>query len=575
MSSSQHRGAWAVGAGVAAGSSQRWPCHRDVTDVTVTRAYKRGCAMGPATEVRRRWGRMSSQVAAASKEQPARTRRTTLGFPESSAMEHISAMPGVTDQERSSVWDAVSAYIQEHLRLRQGVRVPTLGCFDVVPKRVEDGNKSLTVQWPTFRLARNLVVAHNLTNDKEYLPGHKELEPLKFAEVAAAASVSWKKVEGCIRGTTSLISRCLGKGENIALVLKNMGVLLIEGTTVEIRFYYDFLESLSPKENLQKAVFKVPQLMEMVVSPVSAVASLTFSGRVIVFPDFKMDKAPQLSPRERLKARRDDRQEKERAVSSSPSQGKLPELPPFPGTLSIIFKETAQPWKRRAEQKKKPLFSRLPVIPELPDAENEPSSNQLQEDTAPKREPKTTPKKEPRTPKKEPKKERKTTPKDQAQDRDRAKAVKSAKAQKSKGQKTAKAPPEVRKLSILEALPETERVKRPEPQKAPGPLTTPIISMLSVSNSEGSRVQERSDDRGGFQPGRSSSQRLAKLRAEKFWSVLPDRPKMEASNSKASPPKEPSSPSGFGPLTHRGASSMQLQPPKLVPRRPTPWPSPW
>ena len=39
------------------------------------------------------------------------------------------------------------------------------------------------------------------------------------------------------------------------------------------------------------------------------------------FASFKMDKAPQLSPGERLKARRDDRQEKERAVLSSSSQG--------------------------------------------------------------------------------------------------------------------------------------------------------------------------------------------------------------------------------------------------------------
>lgn len=39
------------------------------------------------------------------------------------------------------------------------------------------------------------------------------------------------------------------------------------------------------------------------------------------FASFKMDKAPHLSPGERLKARRDDRQEKERAVLSSSSQG--------------------------------------------------------------------------------------------------------------------------------------------------------------------------------------------------------------------------------------------------------------
>lgn len=161
-------------------------------------------------------------------------------------------------------------------------------------------------------------------------------------------------MEGCIQGTMSLISRCLGKGENIALVLTDVGVLLIEGTKVQMKFYYEFLEVLSGKENLQKVrvlfsprpgqphkgavamlalhppvplgldllanllgwaraavllapaalgssrteclgqaedichlhapPLQVPQLMDMVVSRLEPVASLTFSGRVIIFP---------------------------------------------------------------------------------------------------------------------------------------------------------------------------------------------------------------------------------------------------------------------------------------------------
>lgn len=172
------------------------------------------------------------------------------------------------------------------------------------------------------------------------------MEPLKYAEVAAAASVSWQTGKACIFGTTSLVSHCLRKGENIAFVLKDVGVLLIEGTSVEMKFYYDFLERISGKENLEKVVFKVrvwflhgpcaactwltgtwpaaraaqvlrccqlsrpwappalssasavtrtshilpvpalqvPWLLDMVVSRVAAVASLTSSGRVIVFP---------------------------------------------------------------------------------------------------------------------------------------------------------------------------------------------------------------------------------------------------------------------------------------------------
>ncbi|XP_050572828.1 coiled-coil domain-containing protein 81-like [Cygnus atratus] len=213
--------------------------------------------------------------------------------------------------DQKSVWDAVSVYIQEHLLLHQGVRIPALGSFDVVPKWVKVGNETIIFLKPVFYMARNLIVSHNLMDNKEYLPGHKELEPLKFGEVAAAASVSWKKVEGCIQGTMSLISRCVGKGENIALVLMDVGVLLIEGTKVQMKFYYEFLEVLSGKENLQK----VPQLMDVVVSRLEPVASLTFSGRVIIFPKFEMESVPKPPPRRgHLKAHDGDKQKKEGAL---------------------------------------------------------------------------------------------------------------------------------------------------------------------------------------------------------------------------------------------------------------------
>ncbi|NWQ93873.1 CCD81 protein, partial [Burhinus bistriatus] len=114
--------------------------------------------------------------------------------------------------------------------------------------------------------------------------GNKELEPLKYSKVATAAAVSRQKAESCIQGTTSLLSHCLGKGENVALVLKSVGVLLIEGTKVQMKFYHNVLERLSGKENLEKVVFKVPQLLDMMVSPVVPVASLTVSGRLVIFP---------------------------------------------------------------------------------------------------------------------------------------------------------------------------------------------------------------------------------------------------------------------------------------------------
>lgn len=110
MSSPQHRGAWAGSSLLvpaspwATASTARVTVMSQCNDtyVTVAGPYKRGCATGPAPEVPRRSGRMSSKMADASKEQAARTRRTALDCWESSAMEHVPAIRGVTDQGAST-----------------------------------------------------------------------------------------------------------------------------------------------------------------------------------------------------------------------------------------------------------------------------------------------------------------------------------------------------------------------------------------------------------------------------------------------------------------------------------------
>ncbi|KFQ40988.1 Coiled-coil domain-containing protein 81, partial [Nestor notabilis] len=127
--------------------------------------------------------------------------------------------------------------------------------------------------------------------------GNKELEPLKYSKVASSVSMSRQKVERCIQGTMSQLSYCLGKGETVALVLKDIGVLLIEGKRVEVRFYSHFLEELVGKKSLEKAGAKVPHLLDMGISPSVPVVSLSFTGRVIIFPGFEMTFATKQPPK--------------------------------------------------------------------------------------------------------------------------------------------------------------------------------------------------------------------------------------------------------------------------------------
>ncbi|NXH60040.1 CCD81 protein, partial [Rhabdornis inornatus] len=115
-------------------------------------------------------------------------------------------------------------------------------------------------------------------------PGDKKLEPLKYAKVAMEASVSRKKVECCILGTTSLLHHCLEKGVGAAFVLKDVGVLLIRGSRVQMRFYLDFLQKVTGETIQDRATLKALQQLDMLVSREVPVTSLSFPGRVIVFP---------------------------------------------------------------------------------------------------------------------------------------------------------------------------------------------------------------------------------------------------------------------------------------------------
>ncbi|XP_032303005.1 uncharacterized protein LOC107319224 isoform X2 [Coturnix japonica] len=205
--------------------------------------------------------------------------------------------------------------------------------------------------------------------------GHKVCELVQYATVAETASVSWEEAESCVRGITSLMAHCLQKGENVALVLKDVGVLLIEGTRVQMKFYYDFLERLCGKENLREAVFKIPRLLDMIVSRVAAVASLTLSGRVIIFPEYVMETMPKPPPRKPIK---------ESGKESSPSQRRKKKGKRAASskhrhrTHDITENGDLQPQDKKATERRKSPVGRLPPVPGASSTKKQPGSRKIQ-----------------------------------------------------------------------------------------------------------------------------------------------------------------------------------------------------
>ncbi|XP_027520990.1 coiled-coil domain-containing protein 81-like [Corapipo altera] len=304
-------------------------------------------------------------MAVATQDQTGNVSQTKMDFWD--GMESVFMMPNITPTERRAVWNAVSRYVQRQLLQHKGIRVPTLGSFDVIHTEIPVGDRTVTLQRPVFYLARNLGGVSNLMDNNIDLTGDKPLEPLKYAEVAVEASVSRRKAESCILGTTSLLYHCLAKGESAAFILRDVGVLLIEGRKAHMRFYPDFLEKMTGKNIQDRATFKVLQQLDLVVSRDVPVASLAFTSRVLVFPEFEPASLPLSLLRDHLRAWRDiPGGDKGKQTESLPAVGRGTEGR-FPGLAmpaGSTTKADKQPWHKGDEEMKDSSGVRkLPVIP--------------------------------------------------------------------------------------------------------------------------------------------------------------------------------------------------------------------
>ncbi|KFQ93414.1 Coiled-coil domain-containing protein 81, partial [Nipponia nippon] len=132
-------------------------------------------------------------------------------------------------------------------------------------------------------------------------PGGKVLVPLWYTQIAAATFVSLKRVVGCIQDTMSLFSHCIGKGKTSVLILRDAGMLLIEHTRVQIKYYHDFLNMMTGKDILEEALLRVPGVLDLVIPRTATTASLSHSGCIVVFPEFELEHVHKPLPRDARK----------------------------------------------------------------------------------------------------------------------------------------------------------------------------------------------------------------------------------------------------------------------------------
>ncbi|XP_064359988.1 coiled-coil domain-containing protein 81-like [Dromaius novaehollandiae] len=234
-------------------------------------------------------------------------------------------VPALPPQERLAIWEGVSDYIVWQLMLSQGVRIIRLGTFSVVREQVVGGKRGLlTVRRPMFHLSKNIAQVLGLSHDEAYAPGHKEMEPLKCARIASDMSVPRQTVEACVEETLREFCRCLKSGQNVAFVLKDVGMLVIQGTNVKMRFYKSLLQRLNGTEQRLAALLGMPEMRDSVLSRTKTAASQTLSGRVFVFPEYKLESVARKPPVRPMAAAKATQAEERGKADCSGRKGNLP-----------------------------------------------------------------------------------------------------------------------------------------------------------------------------------------------------------------------------------------------------------
>uniref|UniRef100_A0A8C0KUS3 Coiled-coil domain containing 81 n=3 Tax=Canis lupus dingo TaxID=286419 RepID=A0A8C0KUS3_CANLU len=161
----------------------------------------------------------------------------------------------------------VSGFVERQLSLHKGVQIPGLGTFTFTRQKLEVGNnKFILIQRPMFIMAEKLVQIHGLKQNKIYIPGDIPVVPLNFVMISLEGPFSRDTVEGCVKETLLFLSRSISIKQNVEFTFKGIGVLVIRGNKVKMRFYKDFLCTMDGTGALAKALANRPDTVDSVLS---------------------------------------------------------------------------------------------------------------------------------------------------------------------------------------------------------------------------------------------------------------------------------------------------------------------
>ncbi|XP_042694086.1 coiled-coil domain-containing protein 81-like [Centrocercus urophasianus] len=264
--------------------------------------------------------------------------------------ELASAFPTLLElsaEEIVAVWDAVSQYILEQMKLDKGVLVPGLGIFAGVREQFHSKEEVLSVRRPVFELNIRVLWLPDLQSPSDIIPDSVKIEPLNYRQLSRASGVPLHLVLRCVRESVLLYCHLLRNKTPVPFVFKNLGVMTCQDNFLCMRFFctcVETLESNAPVLALIHTRFWTEDLADF---------GPEISARGIrVFPRFQLT-----MEKSRAEAAADKKSAIERKLSRGVSASRLL---PRRKTLTPPMLQR-EPGSRQQELAKEPSASALPL----------------------------------------------------------------------------------------------------------------------------------------------------------------------------------------------------------------------
>ncbi|XP_048784059.1 coiled-coil domain-containing protein 81-like [Lagopus muta] len=264
------------------------------------------------------------------------------------SLELASAFPTLLElstEEIVAVWDAVSEYILEQMKLDKGVLVPGLGFFAGVQEQFHS-KEGLSVRRPVFELNIGALWLPDLQSPNDIIPDDVKIEPLNYQQLSRASGVPLHLVLRCVRESVLLYCHLLRNKTPVPFVFQNLGVMTCQDNFLCMKFFCSCVEMLESNAPVL-ALIHTRLWME---DPADFGPETAARG-IRVFPKFQLT-----VEKSRAEAAADKKSAIERKMSRGVSAGKLL---PRRNTLTPTMLQR-EPGSRQQELAKEPPTSALP-----------------------------------------------------------------------------------------------------------------------------------------------------------------------------------------------------------------------